>query len=309
VEDRWYVPAGLASVDVARRPRLGLLQAGVSLAALAGIVWWGTRQQKPDISLDAHALRDLGAALGLYAVATLLRAERWHLILVRGGLDRGRAETLRLTLVGYMGNNTLPARAGDLMRVVLLRAPRRSALGSVVAERLLDVGALVLIFGLVVVVRGAALGPVPYVAAALALLAVAAALFAKLRVLERVREWARPIAGSTRELVSVHGAALLLLSVMLWLVEASVYLVVGDVVGIQLGATGALYVMALTNLSAVVPAAPGYVGTFDAAVLLALRSLHQPALGYLLVLRFVLFVPVTVAGFAVFIGRYARRRV
>ena len=52
--DRWYVPAGLASVDVARRPRLGLLQAGVSLAALAGIVWWGTRQQKPDISLDGH---------------------------------------------------------------------------------------------------------------------------------------------------------------------------------------------------------------------------------------------------------------
>ena len=99
------------------------------------------------------------------------------------------------------------------------------------------------------------------------------------------------------------------ISVALWLVEASVYLVVGDVVGIQLGATGALYVMALTNLSAVVPAAPGYVGTFDAAVLLALRSLHQPALGYLLVLRFVLFVPVTVAGFAVFVGRYARRRV
>ena len=162
--DRWYVPAGLASVDVTRRPRLGLLQAGVSLAALAGIVWWGTRQQKPDISLDAHALRDLGAALGLYAVATLLRAERGHLILVRSGLDRGRAETLRLTLVGYMGNNTLPARAGDLMRVVLLRAPRRLALGSVVAERLLDVAALVLIFGLVVVVRGAELGPVPYVA-------------------------------------------------------------------------------------------------------------------------------------------------
>jgi uncharacterized membrane protein YbhN (UPF0104 family) len=66
--------------------------------------------------------------------------------------------------------------------------------------------------------------------------------------------------------------------------------------------------MALTNLSALVPAAPGYVGTFDAAVLLALRSLKLPALGYLLVLRFILFVPITVAGLAVFIARYARRR-
>jgi len=112
------------------------------------------------------------------------------------------------------------------------------------------------------------------------------------------------VALSSTSSVMVSGSV-----VALWLVEASVYLVVGDVVGIQLGATGALYVMALTNLSAVVPAAPGYVGTFDAAVLLALRSLHQPALGYLLVLRFVLFVPVTVAGFAVFVGRYARRRV
>jgi uncharacterized membrane protein YbhN (UPF0104 family) len=299
----------LASVGVARRPRLGLLQAGVSLAALAGVVWWATRQQAPRITLDARALGDLAAAIGLYAVATLLRAERWHLILVRAGLDRGRAETLRLTLVGYMGNNTLPARAGDLMRVVLLRSPRRSALGSVVAERMLDVGALVLIFGVVAVVRGAALGPVPYVAAAVGAVAVAGALFAKLSVLDRVREWVRPVAASSRELLSVHGACLLLLSLALWLVEASVYLVVGEAVGIHLGATGALYVMALTNLSAVVPAAPGYVGTFDAAVLLALRSLHQPALGYLLVLRFVLFVPVTVAGFAVFLGRYARSRV
>jgi uncharacterized membrane protein YbhN (UPF0104 family) len=298
----------LASVDVARRPRLGLLQAGVSLAALAGIVWWATRQQAPHISLDAHAVGDLAAAIGLYSVATLLRAERWHRILVRAGLDRGRGETLRLTLVGYMGNNTLPARAGDLMRVMLLRAPRRSALGSVVAERLLDVGALVLVFGVVVAARGAALGPVPYVAAALVLAAGAAGLFARLRVLERVRDWIRPVAGSTKQLLSAYGAALLLLSVALWLVEALVYLVVGDAVGIELGATGALYVMALTNLSAVVPAAPGYVGTFDAAVLLALRSLHQPALGYLLVLRFVLFVPVTVVGFAIFLGRYARSR-
>jgi hypothetical protein len=98
------------------------------------------------------------------------------------------------------------------------------------------------------------------------------------------------------------------LSLVVWTLEALVYQTVGSAVGIGLGFTGALYVMALTNLSALVPAAPGYIGTFDAAVLLALRSLRLPALGYLLVLRFVLFVPITVAGFAVFVARYARRR-
>lgn len=299
----------MASVDVARRPRLGLLQAGVSLAALTGIIWWTAHQHAPRISLDARALGDLAAAVGLYALATLLRAERWHRILVRAGLDRGRAETIRLTLVGYMGNNTLPARAGDLMRVMLVRAPRRSALGSVLAERLLDVGALGLIFAVVIAERRAELGPLPYLAGVLAVLAVAAGLGSRLRVLERVRAWLRPVAGSTRELLSLHGVMLLVLSVALWLVEACVYYVVAAAVGIELGASGALYVMALTNLFAVVPAAPGSVGTFDAAVLLALRSLHVPALGYLLVLRFVLYVPVTVAGFAVYLGRYARRPV
>jgi glycosyltransferase 2 family protein len=299
----------LASVDVARRPRLGLLQAGVSLAALAGVVWWATRQKTPHVALDGRALGELAGALALYAVATVLRAERWHRILVRSRLDHGRAASYRLTLVGYMGNNTLPARAGDLMRVVLLGGPRRAVLGSVVAERLLDVAALVAVFAFVVVERGLDFGPLPWVAGGVAAVAVAAALFARLRGLERVRAWIRPVAGSTRELLGAHGLLLLAMSLLLWLVEACVYLVVGSAVGIHLGISGALYVMALTNLSAVIPAAPGYVGTYDGAVLLALRSLHQPALGYLLVLRFVLFVPITIAGFAVFLGRYARRRV
>ena len=294
----------MAAVD-ARPRRLGLVQAAVSLVALGSIAWWATRQHAPHIPLDARSLARLAGALALYAVATALRGERWHRILVRSDLDRGRGASYGLTLVGYMGNNTLPARAGDLMRVVLLGAPRRAVLGTVVAERVLDACALLAIFAFVVLDRGLDFGPLPYLAGAGVLLVAAAA--AVWRFVPRVREWTRPLVGSTRELLSAYGAALFLLSLVLWTVEALVYAVVGDAVGVHLGVTGGLYVMALTNLSALVPAAPGYVGTYDAAVLLALRSLKLPALGYLLVLRFVLFVPITVAGFAVFLARYARR--
>jgi uncharacterized membrane protein YbhN (UPF0104 family) len=302
----------VASVDLARRPSVGLLQAGVSAAALAGIVWWASRQHRPHVPLDARSLSELAGALGLYAIATVLRSERWHRILVRAEVDRGRGESYRLTLVGYMGNNALPARAGDLMRVVLLGGPRRLVLGTVVAERLLDVAALAAIFAVVVVDRGLSFGPLPWVAGAgailLLLLGVAVRLAPRHRLLLTAREWARPVASVSRGLLGPTGAILLLGSVALWICEASVYLVVGSAVGLHLGLVGALYVMALANLSAVIPAAPGYVGTYDGAVLLALRSLGLPALGYLLVLRFVLFVPITVAGFAVFLARYARRR-
>lgn len=295
----------VAAID-ARPRRLGLIQAGTSLVAVGSIAWWASRQHAPHIPLDARSLARLAGALALYAVATALRGERWHQILRRSALDRGRGASYGLTLVGYMGNNTLPARAGDLMRVVLLGGPRRSILGTVVAERILDACALTTIFAVVVFDRGLDFGPLPYLAAAGVLALVAAA--AVWRLAPRVREWVRPMVGSTRELLSVHGAALFALSLVLWALEALVYATVGAAVGVHLGVTGGLYVMALTNLSALIPAAPGYVGTFDAAVLLALRSLKLPALGYLLVLRFVLFVPITVAGFAVFVARYARRR-
>jgi uncharacterized membrane protein YbhN (UPF0104 family) len=297
----------LANVGVTRRPSVGLLQAGVSLATLAGIVVWATRQRAPHIPLDGNALAELAAALGLYGGATALRAERWHAILRRSGLERSRRNVYGLTLVGYMGNNVLPARAGDLLRVVLVRGPRRLALGTVVAERVLDVCALAAVFAAVVAERRLDWGPLPYVAGAAGILTVALAVLIRLRGLTRFREWVRPVVGATRSLASGPGVALLGLSAALWLLEASVYLAVGGAVGIHLGVTGALYVMALTNLSALVPAGPGYIGTFDAAVLLALRSLGLPALGYLLVLRFVLFVPITVAGFAVFLGRHSRR--
>ena len=65
--------------------------------------------------------------------------------------------------------------------------------------------------------------------------------------------------------------------------------------------------MALTNLFALVPAAPGYVGTFDAAVVFALGSLDvsgSDALAYLVLLRFVLFVPITIVGLCFLLTRY-----
>jgi len=77
--------------------------------------------------------------------------------------------------------------------------------------------------------------------------------------------------------------------------------------GGELGLLDALYVVALTNLFALVPAAPGYVGTFDAAVLFALDSLGasgSQALSYLVVVRFVLFVPITVVGLVFLLTRY-----
>lgn len=288
--------------------RLEPLQVLVSIAALAAVAWWASRQSAPHIPWNSRSVSILGAALGLYACSAVLRAERWHRILKHAHLDRGRAESYSLVAIGYMGNNTLPARAGELMRVTMLGGSRRAVLGTIVAERLLDLVIVGTLFLSVVVAKGLSFGPLPYVVAAGAAAAAVLAVAVRLHHLARLRAFVAPVAGATRALVSWHGIAMLLLSGVIWLLEAGVYLVAGRAIGVQLGAADALYVVSLTNLSAAVPAAPGYVGTYDAAVLLALRSLHKPALGYLLVLRFILFVPITVVGFVLFLLRRRRGR-
>ena len=76
---------------------------------------------------------------------------------------------------------------------------------------------------------------------------------------------------------------------------------------LNISAMGALYLVALTNLFAMLPAAPGYVGTFDAAVIFGVKAIggtESLALSYLLLLRFMLFVPITVVGLIVLVARY-----
>jgi hypothetical protein len=291
--------------------------AAVSVAALAAVVWWASHQQMPDLPAASVALPRLAAALGLYALATILRGERWMRLLRHGGARLGRVDAYAITTVGYMGNNALPARAGDLMKAVLssrrTETPTADGFGTLVAERVLDALALVLVFAVLVTTLRLPLGVEGWMLAlvvggVVVALAAAALLGRDTGAGRRVREIATRLLAPTRRLWSPAGAALLGLSVVLWLIEGSVYAVLGAVAGVHLSLMDGLYIMALANLVALVPAAPGYVGTFDAAVILAIRLVaggtHAAALAYAVIVRFVLFVPITVVGLVALIARY-----
>ncbi len=85
--------------------------------------------------------------------------------------------------------------------------------------------------------------------------------------LTKLRDLARPLAGAPRALWGTAGIVPLAATVLLWGVEGSVYLTVAKAVGFDISATGALYLVGLTNFVAALPAAPGSIGTFDAAVI------------------------------------------
>ncbi len=89
----------------------------------------------------------LGSALMVSSY--LLRGGRW--LIWERSLDYWNS--LRLLLIGFMGNNVLPARLGEVLRAHCTSAKtsedrgRTTALGSIAAERILD-GLILAIFGL-----------------------------------------------------------------------------------------------------------------------------------------------------------------
>ena len=292
----------------------------ISIAALAGVVLWAAHQEPPELPSTAGHLAQFAAAIAFYLAGCAVRAERWYELLRYNGARPRRLDAYGLVAVSNFGNNVLPARAGDALRVVLI-APRagtdaRTAIGTIVAERVLDV---VVLLGLFVVLAYGVLGGIDVpsagrlvfaallVAALLALAAGAAWVLHRRGRLRRVLAFLAPMADATRNLRSNHGLQLLAITFAVWALEWIAWWLTARAVGLELALLEVGYLMGLASVFALVPSGPGYVGTFDAAVVFGVRALDfsgAQALSYVLLLRFVVTVPITIIGFVVLVAGY-----
>jgi uncharacterized membrane protein YbhN (UPF0104 family) len=294
----------------------------VSVLAIGGCVWWASRQDAPTFPSGVGNIALLGAGILAYGAATLVRAARWDSILRFLHVRHGRADAYGLTCVGYMGNTVLPARGGEVLRIFLLaersHAKRREVFGSILTERLLDAGGLAFVF-VVLTFIGAANAPggdaTSYVAAGALLAALGAGLlYLRLRISGRFASFAdriRPIARASRQLLTIRGAGLFAVTVIVWMMEGGIFWLAAEALDVPLSLLDGTAVVVLASLSALIPAGPGYVGTYDAA---ALFALHQAdvrgglAVSCVLLFRFIVFVPITVAGLVLMLARYGGLR-
>src|SRR5208282_81617 len=129
----------------------------VTSLALAGLVLYVALRrfdlrQTMALVLRAH-LNLLVLGVVLIVCGYLLRAARWRI------WERSLSywDSLRLILIGFMGNNLLPARLGEILRAHCTAAKttsergRTTALASISVERILD-GLFLSLIGLVGVV-------------------------------------------------------------------------------------------------------------------------------------------------------------
>jgi len=302
-----------------RRPRLASwLGVAVSLVSLAAVAWWIARQDPPRLPGSGVGFAWLALALLLSSCTLALRGRRWHRILRLAGVPHRPRDAYGLTLVAYMGNNVLPARGGELLKIGLLgqrsSARRREILGTVVAERLLDAVVLAALFAAFTWtgVDGTPSGRGGAAVAGAILLGAGCtlALYLQLRRrgrFERFARTVRPVARASKLFAQPHGIPLALASLLIWFLEGVTFLVIARALEIELDVLAGVAVVAIASLFAAIPAAPGYAGTFDAGLIVGLHAAGVKggdAVAVLLLARFMLFVPVTLAGLVTLVVGY-----
>jgi len=156
--------------------------------------------------------------------------------------------------------------------------------------------------------------PVLGAIAAIAAAAVAIAAYLHLRrrgAFERFAAIVRPFAQASRIIATGLGARLLLVSLVIWTLEGCLFALCGAALDLDVNVMEGLLLVVLANFFALIPAAPGYVGTYDAAVLFGTRAIGVragDAVGLALLARLISFVPVTLAGLVLLITRYGGLR-
>lgn len=273
--------------------------------------------------------------VAVYFVAVWARAWRWHYLLKPLKFIRTRV-MFPITCIGYMGNNIYPARAGEVLRAVVLKrregVPISASLATIIVERIFD-GVVMLAFVFVNLAQLAKLAevaiPVGDWQVTIQDLAVwgSAAFFGALVVFllaamfpgvtGRIGLWFinRLLPARLREktagilhrfldgLASLRSPANVLMvfltSVVIWLLETVKYWFVMHAFNFEVSFFTLMLMNGVVNLATTLPAAPGYLGTFDApgiAVLQAGGIEKALATGYTLVLHLALWVPITLLG-------------
>ena len=263
--------------------------------------------------------------IAAYFTAVAVRTWRWS-DLLRPIKQVPFGNLYETVVIGYMGNNVYPARAGELVRSYILRrnqnVPMAFSLATILLERIID-GIVMVAFVLIGLPSVPNLPPAAntIVLVAAAVFAVAVGVFFWMALAPGMAEriagaiitrfvphrFQPPLAGMVSRFV--QGArslsrpmdllAIVASTALAWLIETVKYWFVMHAFSINLTFADLMLLNGVSNLFTIVPSGPGYVGTFDAAgigILTALGVRQELATSYTLVLHAVLWLPVTLLG-------------
>ncbi len=293
-----------------RRKALMLVVRVVTIAVIVACLWLLIRKidwPKLGATIATASIWPLVVAAILNFVLLVGKGVCWRIMLA----PRYDVPTLRLvryTIVAFAASVLAPARAGELLRVWMLKhrdgVPTADVAAVAITEKLLD-GVTMLIL----------VAPLPWllpdlaswvtnsimILAALALVAFIGLYIAVGRIKDPTSWFARFIAGmeilrSPRRLLAALAALL-----VVWVADLLMIWLVTHAVGIEVSLGASLLILFTLNLAITAPSTPAGVGALEVGVLAATRLLHipdEPALAFALLYHAIQIVPLIVVGLA-----------
>ncbi len=245
-----------------------------------------------------------------YMSSFIFRGIRWKLM-IRAKKSVKLVNSFSYVVIGWMGNNILPARAGEMLRAYVsgkkegLGTP--FSLGTIIAERLFDVFTLLtFLFALIV------FSPFPkWVSeagiAALSLLLILLSLIAyiirsgggPLRRLKFVEKRIDSFISGIKVMDKKSVLPIYALTILSWLSEALVFYSVAIATGLEISFYMAVFALTIVNIGIAIPSSPGYVGTFHFLTILALGVFaidKNAALGFAILVHLSEYIPTTLSG-------------
>ncbi len=291
-----------------RRKALMLVVRVVTIGVIAACLWLLIRKidwPKLGATIATATLWPLVVAAILNFVLLVGKGVCWRIMLA----PRYDVPTLRLvryTIVAFAASVLAPARAGELLRVWMLKhrdgVPTADVAAVAITEKLLD-GVTMLIL----------VAPLPWllpdlaswvtnsimILAALALVAFIGLYIAVGRIKDPTSWFARFIAGmeilrSPRRLLAALASLL-----VVWVADLLMIWLVSHAVGIEVSLGASLLILFTLNLAITAPSTPAGVGALEVGVLAATRLLHipdEPALAFALLYHAIQIVPLIVVG-------------
>lgn len=264
-------------------------------------------------------------AVPVYFVATYILTWRW-VYLLQPIKEIPPNRLFPIVVIGYMANNLLPLRLGEVMRAYVLKVrenvPIAPTLATILVERVVDgLVMLTFIFTALLFVdfeeptlRTVIFATTPLFFGAMLVffwLATSPERARKLytwgintfipgRLREKVLHLAEELMRGFESLRSGRALRLVLFySLWSWTVEASTYWIVMQAFDFKVSFYVLLMVIGFGNLSTILPSTAGYIGTFHAVAILTLTAFDVDrtlAGSYAIVMHATLWLPITLAG-------------
>ncbi len=274
-----------------------------------------------------------GAQLGLVGLcvimstfAVFLRALRWRVLLNSEG-DVSVGPAFWATTAGYFGNNFLPARAGELIRTLMISSryglSKTFVFTTAMSERMVDAIVLVSVSAAVLLTLPARPAWIDTAVRPFAVLGACGVIaIAVLPLLEKfwrnvvtrlpVASWLREkllhaLEQILRGIRTFHKPAQLFgflgLTVVIWMLDAFTTVVGAQALGIAITIPLAFLLIAGLGLGSALPSTPGYVGIYQfvaVSVLVPFGISRTAAIAFIIFYQVLQYVVITCWGFIAF---------